>query len=69
MVNDSNDIDEISNPYKFAATVAAVARSSQDFGSLAQSRDWELTAPDAKQWVWTDDYCNVFGSVLRRLSE
>jgi hypothetical protein len=69
LVNDSNDIDEISNPYKFAATVAAVARSRQDFGPLAQSRDWELTAPDAKQWVWTDDYCNVFGSVLRKLGE
>jgi hypothetical protein len=69
LINDSTDLDEISNPYKFAGTVAAVARSKEDLGQLAQSRDWELTAPDPKQWVWTDDYSNVFGAVLRKLSE
>jgi hypothetical protein len=69
LVNDSADVDEMANPYRFAGTVAAVARGMEDFGPLAQSRDWELTAPDPKQWVWTDDYCNVFGSVMRKLGE
>jgi hypothetical protein len=69
LINDSTDVDEISNPYKFAGTVAAVARSKEDLGPLAQSPDWELTAPDPKQWVWTDDYSNVFGAVLRKLGE
>jgi hypothetical protein len=69
LVNDSADPDEIPNPYKFAGTVAAVARSREDFGLLAQSRDWKLTAPDPRQWVWTDDYSNVLGSVLRKLGE
>jgi hypothetical protein len=69
LVNDVTDLDEIDNPYKFSGTVAAVARSKEDFGPLAQSRDWELTAPDPKQWVWTDDYSDVLGSVLRKLRE
>ena len=69
LVNDGTDFDESSNPYKFAGTVAAVARSNEDFGPLAQSRDWELAAPDPKQRVWTDDYSNVLGAVLRKLRE
>ncbi len=46
LVNDSVDIDEAANPYKFSGTVAAVARSEEDFGPLAQARDWELQEPD-----------------------
>src|SRR5262244_3430823 len=68
-VSDSSDLDEAANPYKFVATVAAVARSEEDFGALAQARDWVLKAPDPGQWVWTDDYCNIVGAVLRKLNE
>src|SRR5262249_49829819 len=68
-VSDSSDLDEAANPYKFVATVAAVARSEEDFGALAQARDWALKAPDPGQWVWTDDYCNIVGAVLRKLNE
>ncbi len=68
-VDDSDDIDEASNPYKFAGTVAAVARSEADFGALARSPDWELKAPDPGQWVWTDDYSNLVGAVIRKLEE
>jgi hypothetical protein len=62
-------LDEAANPYKFVATVVAVARSEEDFGALAQARDWALKAPDPSQWVWTDDYCNIVGAVLRKLNE
>ncbi len=68
-VNDTSDIDETSNPYKYSGTVAAVARSDEDFGALAQSKDWEIKQPDPKQWIWTDDYSNIVGSVLRKLGE
>ena len=68
-VSDSSDLDEAANPYKFVATVAAAARSEEDFGALAQARDWVLKAPDPGQWVWTDDYCNIVGAVLRKLNE
>jgi spermidine synthase len=68
-VSDSSDLDEAANPYKFVATVVAVARSEEDFGALAQARDWALKAADPSQWVWTDDYCNIVGAVLRKLNE
>jgi hypothetical protein len=68
-VSDSTDVDGTSHPYKYASTVAAVARSDEDFGQLAQSPDWELKEPDPAQWVWTDDYSNIVGAVLRRLRE
>ena len=51
------------------AEAEAVARSEEDFGMLAQSRDWELKTPDPAQWVWTDDYSNIVGAVLRKLKE
>jgi spermidine synthase len=68
-VSDTTDPDEVANPYKYAGTVAAVARSEADFGPLADTRDWEPTAPDPRQWVWTDDYSNIVGAVIRRLKE
>src|SRR5262252_9364226 len=68
-VSDSSDLDEAANPYKFVGTVAAVARSEEDFGPLAQTRVWARAAPDPSQWVWTDDYCNIVGALLRKLNE
>ena len=49
--------------------MVAVARTDEDFGPLAQSEYWEKQEPDPKQWVWTDDYSNIIGSILRRLKE
>ena len=46
-----------------------MAKSDEDFGALAQSNDWVLTGSDPDQWVWTDDYSNIVGSVMRRLKE
>jgi len=68
-VSDSSDLDEAANPYKFVGTVAAVARSEEDFGTLRQARDWVPAALDPSQWVWTDDYCNIVGALLRKLNE
>jgi len=47
--------------------VVVVARNDEDFGQLAQSRGWEIKPPDPDQWVWTDDYSNIVGAVLRQL--
>ncbi len=68
-LNDGNDVDETFHPYKFAGTVTAVARREEDFGPLAQSREWKVVTPDPKQWVWTDDYSNIIGSLLRQMRE
>ena len=69
LVSDGTDLDEAANPYKYSATVAAVARSEEDFGALAHSANWTLESPDPNQWVWSDDYSNIVGAVIRKLHE
>jgi len=66
--DDEHKIYGVVDRYTVTSIVAAVARRDEDFGTLARARDWELKKPDPSQWVWTDDYSNIFGSVLRRLS-
>jgi hypothetical protein len=68
-VNESADITENDAEYIFAGTVVAVARSDEDLGPIGQSEYWELQTPDRKQWVWTDDYSNIIGSLLRKSRE
>ncbi|MCC6779210.1 MAG: fused MFS/spermidine synthase [Hyphomicrobiales bacterium] len=68
-LNDGNDVDETAHPYKFSGTVTAVARSEDDFGPLAQSSEWRVIEPDPKQWVWTDDYSNIVGAVIRQMRD
>jgi hypothetical protein len=66
LLSNEPDPDE---EYKFGGTVATVARSQEDFGSLTQSRQWTPKAADPGQWVWTDDYCNIVGALIRKLTE
>jgi hypothetical protein len=68
-VNDGALPEDSSQLYKYSGTVALVARNDEDFGSLATSQDWGRKEPDPAQWVWTDDYSNIIGSVLRQLRE
>jgi hypothetical protein len=68
-VNEGGDATEDDANYIFLGTVVAVARTDEDMGPLAQSEYWELQQPDPKQWVWTDDYSNIIGSILRKLKE
>jgi hypothetical protein len=68
-VNDGSDFVENVNEYLFVGTVVAVARNNQDFGALARSDYWPLQTPDLNQWVWTDDYSNIVGAVIRQLGE
>ena len=62
-VNDGGDVDADDESTTFSATVAAVARSEEDFGALAKSEYWPLHEPDPEQWVWTDDYSNIVGAL------
>jgi hypothetical protein len=66
-VSESADVNESDADYRFLATVVAVARTDADFGPLAQSKYWELQMPDRRQRVWTDDYSNIVGALLRQL--
>ena len=69
LLNDSADVDELVQPYKFASTVVAVARAKEDFGPLTQAAGWTELPSDPNQQVWTDNYSNVLGAVLRKFKE
>jgi hypothetical protein len=57
------------NEYIFSTSVVVCAREEADVGKLASSQQWALEEADEKQRVWTDDYSNVLGSVMRRLRD
>jgi spermidine synthase len=59
--------EEVGRDYMYATTTVAVARADADFGALAKDDEWTPAEPDAGQWVWTDDYSNIIGAVLRNL--
>jgi hypothetical protein len=68
-VNDGTEGEDESN-YIFSSTVAAVARDEDDFGTaMAEADAWQLQEPDEKQWVWTDDYSNIIGAMIRHLEK
>ncbi len=55
--------------YIFSTSVVISARAEADIGKLATSDAWTETDPTEGQRVWTDDYSNVLGAVLRRLRD
>jgi len=59
------DTEVSDDNYKFAGTVAAIVRKPEDFGALDDKKFWRDQKPDPAQWVWTDDYTNVIGSMIR----
>ncbi len=68
-VYDGGDVEEDKDQQKWVPRVAAVARSEKDFGALVKSQYWPVRKSDPNQRVWTDDYSNIFGSVLRNLRQ
>jgi protein-L-isoaspartate O-methyltransferase len=66
-LNDGSDFTENTDEYLFVGTVVAVARNDLDFGALAWSSYWPRQTPDPSQWVWTDDYSNIVGAIIRQL--
>jgi spermidine synthase len=68
-VNEGGDVTENDAEYVFLGTVVAATAKDENFGPIAKSESWELQKPDPKQWVWTDDYSNIIGSIIRKLRE
>ncbi len=58
--------EEVSDEdYKFSGTVSAIVRKPEDFGALDEKKHWLDQKVDPAQWVWTDDYSNVIGAMIR----
>jgi hypothetical protein len=52
--------------YKANASVAVLARQRADLGELLSRPGWHDLKPAAKVRIWTDDYSNVLGAILRK---
>jgi hypothetical protein len=63
------DVQENAHDSKWVPKVVAVARHDEDFGVLAQSRYWPVIDRDPGQVVWSDDYSNVLGALVRKWKE
>jgi hypothetical protein len=79
-VSESADVQESDEDYKFLGTVTASARRDEDFGPLAKATYvdrqtnlprpvWAPQTPDRRQRVWTDDYSNIIGALIRQLRQ
>ena len=53
--------------YVFTSNVVINAREESDFGQLLDDKDWDELAIDPKQRIWTDDYSNIIGAIVRNL--
>jgi hypothetical protein len=63
-----NDEDEMSDTaYRYSTNVAVVGRNDEAFGPLATDEDWEVLEPTQSQRVWTDDYSNLIGALVRHM--
>jgi hypothetical protein len=63
-----NDEDEYSDSaYRYSTNVAVVGRDDDAFGPLATRVSWEIREPDPAQRVWTDDYSNLIGALVRHM--
>ncbi|MCC6780208.1 MAG: fused MFS/spermidine synthase [Hyphomicrobiales bacterium] len=51
---------------KTRALVAVMARRPADVGPLPQLDGWHEIAPDPRVSLWTDDYSNILGAILRK---
>jgi spermidine synthase len=52
--------------YKTAASVAVLARQRSDLGDLPDRPGWHAIKPAIGTRIWTDDYSNVLGAILRK---
>jgi hypothetical protein len=52
--------------YKANASVAVLARRRTDLGNLPDEPGWHEIKPVAATRIWTDDYSNVLGAILRK---
>jgi len=69
LINADESAEEDDSRYIYSSTVAVSARKQTDFGDLAGDKRWENKETDPKQWVWTDDYSNIIGAMIRNISD
>ena len=64
LIQEYDPTTEESNAGASAATWVAVARNRNDFGLLDADDRWRLPDLDARVGLWTDDYSNIFRTLI-----
>jgi hypothetical protein len=65
-----NDEHEEDGAYKFTSTIVIAARTDEDFGVLGEGDfAWPVVSARPGQRVWTDDYSNIVGAILRHMRD
>lgn len=67
-LDDDHETSSRRDEYKLPSSVAVAAMMEEDVGGLAASKEWKLTAPNATQRLWTDDYADIVGAMVRKLN-
>ncbi len=68
-VYDGGDVENDPSLHHWIPRIAVLARRDEDFGALAQSDFWMPQERDPQQRIWTDDYSNILGAIVRNLRE
>ena len=65
------DEHEDDTEYKFTSTIVIAARTDEDFGVLGEPDDlaWPVETAPPGQRVWTDDYSNLLGAIVRHMRD
>ncbi len=70
LINSRQDEKDDNSRYLYTSSVTAAARAPEDFGVLQdEDSGWDSLEADPEQRVWTDDYSNVIGAMIRHLRE
>jgi spermidine synthase len=61
------DPDSMDSKLQFSTPTNAVvvARHASDFGKLATQKEWKQPRADVMNALWTDDYANILGALVR----
>jgi hypothetical protein len=67
----ADDEHEDDAAYKFTSTIVIAARADEDFGVLGEPDDlaWPVETAPPGQRVWTDDYSNLVGAIVRHMRD
>lgn len=66
-----DDEHEDDGAYKFTSSIVIAARADEDFGILGEPEDtaWPVVTAPPGQRIWTDDYSNIVGAIVRHMRD
>ena len=63
---DDNRVAAVPFDYKAGSSLAVLARKRADLGDLPELPGWHKIEPVPNVRIWTDDYSNILGAILRK---